>query len=109
MSDERPPDVIELQRRFASEMQQVDWDALLSHHERGALFVVSPALPLVKAALSVALDLVDDVRGWLESGELQKVSDDQAEQWQTQADLQLTFLIVQPYVLVTEAPPPVLH
>ena len=92
------PALNELQTRLQSEIQAVPVDALESHHARGALFVVRADLPLVKAALGLALDAVDDVRGWLESGALGKVVDADLDVWRGEGDLR--FLIVQPYVLV---------
>ena len=95
----------ELQQRLASEVEQVEWDALDDHYKRGALFEVSVGVPLVKVAMAIALDCVNDVREWLESGDLVQVSESRAEALRSQPKLQMTFLIVQPYVLITEAPP----
>ena len=94
----------ELQQRLTSEVEQVEWDALEDHYKRGALFEVSSDVPLVKVAMAIALDCVDDVREWLESGHLQQVTADRADALRSQPKLQITFLIVQPYVLITEAP-----
>ena len=91
-----------LQRRFTDELDEVEWSALEDHHARGALFEVAPDLPLVKVAMAVALDLVDDVRGWLDAGDLRQVTDERAAALRVQSGLQLTFLIVQPYVLISE-------
>ena len=94
----------ELQQRLEAEVASVDWEARAPHHARGALLWVSESVPLIMAAMAVALDAVDDVRGFLDRGEVAAVTDEQAKAWAAQPGLQLTFVIVQPYVLVTEAP-----
>lgn len=87
----------ELQRHLESEVLEVEWSALKPHVERDALVLVGPNVPLVKAALAVALDAKDDVANWLSSGDLSKVDANQDVAWGE--DDMFRFLIVQPFVL----------
>lgn len=88
----------ELQLRLEADVMEVEWDALLPHHARNALVLVTPEVPLVKAAMAVNLDLADDVKAWMTSGAIIKVTDDLAQSWQK--DMRFRFLIVQPFVLI---------
>jgi hypothetical protein len=94
----------ELQTRLEGERLEVEWDALRPHLARGALLRVGPGLPLVKAAMAVSLDLAHDVKGWLEDGQLQRLSEADTAGWSD--DARFAFLIVQPFVLIQaiEAP-----
>lgn len=87
----------ELQSRLESEVMEVEWDALAPHFARGALVLVDPELPIVMVAMAVGLDLADDVKGWMASGQVKPV-DDQIAAGFSQDD-KFRFLIVQPFVL----------
>ena len=54
----------ELQARLEAEVMEVEWDALVPHHARGALVHVAPELPLVKVAMAVSLDFADAAAPW---------------------------------------------
>lgn len=88
----------ELQTRLESERLEVEWDALRPHLARGGLVLVASGLPLVKAALAVSLDLAPDVRGWLQDGQLRRLSEADTADWSD--DARFAFLIVQPFVLI---------
>ncbi|MCA9551388.1 MAG: DUF2288 family protein [Myxococcales bacterium] len=88
----------ELQARLEAEVMEVEWDALVPHHARGALVHVAPELPLVKVAMAVSLDFADDVQGWMATGAVMKVTEEMVEGWSEGA--RFRFLIVQPFVLI---------
>ncbi|MCB9649401.1 MAG: DUF2288 family protein [Deltaproteobacteria bacterium] len=71
----------ELQARLEAEVMEVEWDALVPHHARGALVHVAPELPLVKVAMAVSLDFADDVQGWMATGAVMKVTEEMVEGW----------------------------
>ena len=77
---------------------EVELGALRPHVERDAVFRVHTDVPLVKAALAVSLDLADDVKGWMTSGELQPVTTEVLDS--QPSTTRIRFLIVQPFVLI---------
>lgn len=88
----------ELQARLEAEVMEVEWDALVPHHARGALVRVAPELPLVKVAMAVSLDFADDVESWMATGAVATVTAEMVEGWSERA--RFRFLIVQPFVLI---------
>ena len=93
-----------LQQKLEDEVMEAPWAPFATHHERDCVFVLDPELPLVMVAMAVGQDLVDDVKRWLESGQLARVSNAQANQW-AGSPQRFQFLIVQPYVLITPLAP----
>ena len=91
----------ELRAKITSEILPCDWAALRPHHTRDALFLVSPDLDLVEAAVAVATNRADRVEVWLTVGRLGRpatalVPELEAGRFQ--------FVIVQPFVLAQLLP-----
>lgn len=84
--------------------EAVEWHWLRPHHERDALWVVSPALDLAAVAAALAHDDAPLVRQWLAAGQLAKPSAAQLTTWNAAPLTMLTMMIVQPFVLVQERP-----
>ena len=81
----------------------VELDALRPHVERAAVFCVRTDVPLVKVALAVSLDLADDVKTWIASGEMQRLT---IEAFDALAPCtRFRFVIVQPFVLIQALEP----
>lgn len=91
----------ELVKKFKSELESADWNALKTHHERGALFLVDGKLDLYEVACSIALDEVEPVKGWINAEELRQPTDAEVELWKEDEYRKLgSFLILQPYVIL---------
>jgi hypothetical protein len=74
---------------------------LRAHLDRDAVFVVGPTLSLVECGVSVALDDVDVVRGYVDAGQLRKPSRDERDAWPTTPRRWMA-LVVQPFVLIQD-------
>ena len=92
----------ELQTRLEGEVLEVEFEALQPHVAREAVLWVQDDLPLVKAAMAVSLDAIDDVKDWMARGLLTKLGPERTRSWDSQR--RFRFLIVQPFVLVQAVP-----
>lgn len=81
---------------------EVTWDFLRPHYESGALFFVDPALPLVQVGAAFANDDKDSVEAWLKTGDLVKIADLHAKQWEG-TETRFESLVVSPFVLCRPA------
>lgn len=82
------------------EVDKASWAMLRDHHKRGAVFLVKD-LDLVDAAAALAQDEAAKVKLWLDGGNLVKVEDEEAEDYEKSASEEnFQFIIIQPYVLI---------
>ena len=91
MSEESP--------RPEPELLPSEWKMLAMHQRRDALFMVDSALPLRDVAGAVAADDTDQVRAWLEAGQLRRPSADEVARWDAEEGEHFLSAIVQPFVL----------
>lgn len=77
---------------------RVDWDYLCPHFLSGALYFVDPALGLAEVGLAFTEDGREKVASWLKSGELVKIGDLHAAQWE-HGGTEFEALVVSPFVL----------
>lgn len=80
----------------------VVWHWLRPHHQRDALWVVSPALDLEAVGAALTRDDAEAVRTWLADGSLSKPDKIQLDSWENDPLHPLSMLIVQPFVLVQD-------
>ncbi len=86
---------------FKNEIEQADWAALKDHYKRGALFVISSDLKLEEVANAFSRDYSEVVKIWLDSKNLQIVSEEMASNFnKNEFEKMANFLIVQPYVII---------
>lgn len=76
----------------------VDWRYLRPHWQSGVLYFVDPGLELADAGRAIAENRSDLVEGWLRSGDLVKIGDLHAAQWETGGQ-DFEALVVSPFVL----------
>lgn len=81
----------------------VNWEYLRPHYERGALFFVDPCLKLEEVGVAFAANSRDQVEAWLKAGDLVKIGDLHAAQWQAPAEVTFEALVVSPFVLCRPA------
>lgn len=93
----------ELHRKFAEELDTVDWRALRSQAGRDSVILVAPELELVAVACAVASDRTSEVAGWIGSGQLRKPAAEELTAWERELDKPFRMLIVAPYVLIQAA------
>ncbi|MFH0935084.1 MAG: DUF2288 domain-containing protein, partial [Pseudomonadota bacterium] len=63
------------------ETAQIAWRELQVFFASGVAIVVSPELDLVEVALQISTDNADQVSQWMQSGQIGRVSDEQALAW----------------------------
>jgi hypothetical protein len=76
----------------------VGWDYLRDHQKNGVLFFVDPGLRLEEVGQVVSDDGSEKVSQWLKSGDLVKLEEIHAAQWEG-SDQQFEALVVSPFVL----------
>jgi len=89
----------DVRRRLSAEVHRVDWQPLAPHAKRGGLVLVDSRLDLIDVAVAVAADDSASVQAWMEAGQLQRPTQSQVADWQSQSRECFTVVIVQPYVL----------
>ena len=77
----------------------VDWSYLRPHFQRGGLFFVDPSLALSDVGAAFANNEREQVEAWLKSGDLVKIGELHAQQWEAAPDTRFEALVVSPFVL----------
>lgn len=90
-----------LRAKLNGETAKVSWAEMQRHHARGVVVRVDGALDLVAVAVAMAQDDGAAIGGWMQSGQVGKVTDDQARDWLAR-DPMLWSVVVAPWVLVQE-------
>jgi len=96
-SDNKNTDV--LRTNINGETAQINWNELQRFFAGGWLIYVSKESNLLDVAVAFSLDNKKDVSKWLTSGEVAKVSDEQAKKWHDK-DKAFWSTVVKPWVLI---------
>ncbi|MDH2916383.1 MAG: DUF2288 domain-containing protein [Gallionella sp.] len=83
------------------ETSQIGWRELQPYFARGATVAVKAELDLVEVAYQISRDNKAQVAQWLESGQIGRVTDEQALAWY-EADALVWAVVARPYVLVQD-------
>ena len=94
-----------LRAKLNGETAKVGWAEMQRHHARGVVVSVAGELDLLDVAVAMAQDDGARVGQWMQSGQVGKVSDEQAQDWLAR-DPVLWSVVVAPWVLVQERPHP---
>ena len=88
-----------LRANINNETSQINWQELQRFFAGGWLIYVNSNTNLLDVAVAFSLDDKEEVSKWLTSGDVAKVSDEQAKQWHEQ---NATFWanVVKPWVLI---------
>ena len=97
MRAENDPEV--LRGKLNLETARIPWRDLQRFFAAGRAVFVDPQVSLVDAAAVISEDNKPQVEQWLATGQLGRVTDRQAEVWQS-ADTQMWAVVVKPWVLV---------
>ncbi len=81
------------------ETAQIAWRELQVFFASGAAISVSPELDLVEVAFQISEDNAAQVAQWMASGQIGRVTDEQAKAWYA-ADALVWAVVARPYVLV---------
>ena len=85
-----------------SSLGPAEWSILRPHFVRGAVFVVSISLDLLKVGRAIASDDTTQVAAWLKDGSLTRPTQAQAKDWDTTPARTFQSIVVAPYVLMQE-------
>lgn len=92
------------ENRISLEQQvdEVTWDMLVPHIEKGQFLVVGQSLDFLGTAVAIAEDDAEKVKIWIEHGHLNRPSPESLESWSLVVGKQFRFLIVRPFILIQE-------
>jgi hypothetical protein len=93
------PDV--LKAKIISETARINWLELQKFYAAGSLIQVSAELDLVDVAFAFSQDDKTSVQHWLQSGQVDRVSDTQAVLWLEQ-QAELWAVVISPWILVQD-------
>ncbi|HHJ36484.1 MAG TPA: DUF2288 domain-containing protein [Gammaproteobacteria bacterium] len=99
MSEEKISDADVLRANINNETSQINWKELQRFFAGGWLIFVSSNTNLLDVAVAFSQDDKEQVSRWLTSGEVSKVSDEQARQWHEQ-DATFWSTVVKPWILI---------
>jgi hypothetical protein len=90
-----------LRKKLQDEMETCGWNILAAHHQRETVFLISEQLDLIEVAIAVALDKIEDIKTWQETGDFRRPDSYEVETWEKDPDKKMAqFIIVQPFVLI---------
>ena len=92
-------DIDVLRANINNETSQIDWLELQRFFAGGWLIYVSKKINLLDVAVAFSLDNKEEVSKWLVSGEVAKVSDEQAKHWHRE-NTRFWANVVKPWVLI---------
>ena len=87
------------EEKIAKYTGEVGWDYLRPHYRSGNLLWVDPELDLREVAAAFTRDESGRVADWLGAGDLVRIGDLHAEQWEGGDEL-FTAVVVTPFVLM---------
>ncbi len=97
--DKQKTDLDVLRANINNETSQINWSELQRFFAGGWLIYVSSNSNLLDVAVAFSLDNKENVSKWLTSGEIAKVTDDQAKQWHEEGTA-FWANVIKPWVLI---------
>ena len=88
-----------LRANINNETAQINWSELQRFFAGGWLIYVSSDTNLLDVAVAFSLDNKKEVSRWLTSGDVAKVTDEQAKQWHEE-NTEFWANVVKPWVLI---------
>jgi len=99
MTDKDIGDADLLRANINNETSQIEWLELQRFFAGGWLIYVSCTVNLLDVAVAFSEDDKDQVSRWLTSGDVAKVTDEQAKQWHDE-NASFWSTVVKPWVLI---------
>ena len=97
--DDNENDIDTLRANINAETAQINWHELQRFFAGGWLIYVNSQANLLDVAVAFSTDNKEQVEQWLTSGNVAKVSDQQAKQWHEQKAV-FWSTVVKPWVLI---------
>jgi hypothetical protein len=96
-----PDSAAQLRARLNAETGPITWPELERHFARGVVVYVCPDLDLVEVAARMVEDDRDTMSAWLDAGQVNPATDEQARDWQARcADFRA--VVAAPWVVIQE-------
>ena len=95
-----------MRKQLAETMGRVFFSDLRAHVARGIVVVVDPSIALLDVAEALATNDTSLVDGWIGKNLLTKPTLEQLDRWSRITDARWDSLVVAPFVLIWEHPPP---
>ncbi len=92
----------ELRAELAQNLDEAEWEWLIPHVKRDSVLVIAKELNLVDVGIAIASDNLTSVQHWVSEQLIQKPSEIQLSDWNSNLQKRFNTLIVQPYVLIQE-------
>lgn len=92
----------ELRAELAKDLDEAEWEWLIPHVKRDSVLIIAKELNLVDVGIAIASDNLRSVQHWISEQLIQKPSETQLSDWNSDPQKRFNTLIVQPYVLIQE-------
>ncbi|MBA2748715.1 MAG: DUF2288 domain-containing protein [Tatlockia sp.] len=92
----------DLKAELAKDLDQAEWEWLIPHVKRDSVLIIAKELNLVDVGIAIASDNLQSVQHWISEQLIQKPSETQLSDWNSDPQKRFNTLIVQPYVLIQE-------
>lgn len=92
----------DLKAELAKDLDQAEWEWLIPHVKRDSVLIIAKELNLVDVGIAIASDNLLSVQHWISEQLIQKPSEIQLSDWNSDPQKRFNTLIVQPYVLIQE-------
>ena len=92
----------DLKAELAKDLDEAQWEWLIPHVKRDSVLIVAKELNLVDVGIAIASDNLLPVQHWVSEQLIQKPSETQLSDWNSDPKKRFNTLIVQPYVLIQE-------
>lgn len=93
-------EVSTLYANLLGETARIGWAEIMPFFAKGQVLWVAPSLDLVAVAEAIAEDRGQEVAAWMQAGQLQRLSDEQASSWSESDPDNLWAVVLSPWVLV---------
>ncbi|MEP4486994.1 MAG: DUF2288 domain-containing protein [Halioglobus sp.] len=88
-----------LKNEYLGQTARIPWRDLQTYFAQGSVVEVGAQLDLVGVAVQLGLDNTEQFKQWIDSGEVQAVSDSRARTW-LDDDISVWAVVAAPWVLV---------
>lgn len=92
----------ELRAELEKDLDEAQWEWLIPHVKRDSVLIIAKELNLVDVGIAIASDNLLSVQHWISEQLIQKPSETQLSDWNSDLQKRFNTLIVQPYVLIQE-------
>ena len=92
----------DLKAELAKDLDEAQWEWLIPHVKRDSVLIIAKELNLVDVGIAIASDNLQSVQHWISEQLIQKPSETQLSDWNSDPQKRFNTLIVQPYVLIQE-------